>query len=392
MWKQCENEQELLVALRRELHKIPEIECHLPKTQSFVQSKLEEYQIPYRSSKIDNSIMGEIVGNPNGKILVLRADMDALPITEANEIDYISIHNGYMHACGHDAHTAMLLGALKVLNKNKNHINGIVRFLFQTGEETSQGAKIMIQEGALENADAILGMHIGSIFGKDIPSGTFICAPGCCMASMDKFVVHVKGIGCHGSTPEKGIDPINIASHIVISLQTVIAREFSATRPAVLTIGKIQGGNAFNIIPNEVILEGTIRAINQAERGRLARRIQEISTNVAITFGGTANTEILWGAPPVINNKTFTALVADSCSKIVGENMLIREISAPNMGGEDFAYYAKAIPGAYIFLSSSDASIHTDVPHHNPKFQIDESVLWKGTAAYVSTVESYFQN
>ncbi len=391
MWKQCENEQELLVQMRRELHKIPELEHTLPKTLAYIREQLELYGINYRCSKLDGSIIAEIVGNSKGKTIVLRADVDALPIEEANDIPYKSQHAGCMHACGHDAHGAILLGAVKVLNEHKNELNGTVRFLFQTAEEIAKGAEIMVADHALDNADAIFGLHIGSLFGKEIPSGTIISSPGCCMASMDKFIIHVNGMGCHGSTPEKGIDPINIASHIVISLQTIIAREFSATSPVVLTIGKIMGGDAFNIIPNMVTLEGTIRAVNQADRQRIIDRISEISNQIALAFGGSTTVEIISGSPPVINDKEMACLGADAATEIVGENYVIRSLESPNMVGEDFAFYLEKIPGAFMILSSSNIKCGSDIPHHNPNFQIDESVLWKGSALFVSIVEKFLQ-
>lgn len=390
MWKECKGEESNIIEMRRELHKIPEVGHNLPKTLGYISEKLEEYGVGYRKSDCDGSIIAEIVGDSKGKVIVLRADVDALPMAEANEVEYKSTHKGCMHACGHDAHGAMLLGAIKVLKQHENQIQGTVRFLFQTAEEIAQGAEIMIRDGALERAECVFGLHIGSIFGKDIPAGTVIAAGGNCMASMDQFQIRVLGVGCHGSTPEKGVDPINIASHIVISLQAVIAREFSATKSVVLTIGKIAGGDSFNIIPCEVVLEGTIRALNQADREKLMRRIEEISSQVACTFGGEAITIPTWGAPPVINDDAMAKFAADASAKVVGEEWVRRKLEAPNMGGEDFACYLEKTPGAFLILSSANTECQSDIPHHNPKFQIDESVLWKGSAVFVAIVEDFF--
>ena len=237
MWKECEGLQEELVKMRRELHQIPEFGLDLPETQKYVTDKLDELGIPYKCSGTDSSIIAEIKGGQPGKTVALRADMDALKITEANDVDYKSKHEGLMHACGHDNHITMLLGAAKVLNAHKAEIKGNVRLLFQTAEELSKGAEIMIKDGAMDGVDAVFGQHIGSIINKDIPAGKVIITPGCCMASFDRFVIHVKGTGCHGSTPEKGTDPITMASHIVINLQEIIAREVSAVKAAVVTIG-----------------------------------------------------------------------------------------------------------------------------------------------------------
>ena len=196
-------------------------------------------------------------------------------------------------------------------------------------------------------------------------------------------------MGCHGSTPEKGVDPINIASHIVVSLQEVIAREITTLHPAVLTIGKINGGFAYNVIPNEVVIEGTIRALQEDVRQYLAKRIGEISQSVAATFRGTCEYEMDWGAPPVVNDDAMAALAGDAAKKALGEDWVITSLPSPNMGGEDFAYYLEKVPGAFMFLSSSNPDKKTDVPHHNPKFNVDEDVLYRGSTVFVSIVEEF---
>ena len=389
MWRECEQLQEELVKMRRELHQIPEYGLNLPETQKYVVNELEKLQIPYKCSETDSSIIAEIKGGKKGKTVALRADMDALKIIEANEVDYRSKHEGLMHACGHDAHITMLLGAAKVLMAHKEEIKGNVRLLFQTGEELSKGAHVMIKDGALEGVDAIFGQHIGSIINKDISAGKVIINPGCCMASFDRFVIKVNGTGCHGSTPEKGIDPVNIASHIVIALQEIIAREVSATKAAVATIGMIHGGFAYNVIPGIVEIEGTIRALEEPVRQYVARRIREIAENTAITFGGIAEIEIDWGAPPVINDDEMAKLVIRVAKEVVGEKDVVDNVPAPNMAGEDFAYYLEQIPGAFFFLSSSNPKKHTDIPHHNPHFNVEEDVLYKGSEMFVKIVEDY---
>lgn len=391
MWRECKALQDELAKMRRELHQIPEFGMNLPETQKYVINELEKLEIPYKCSGTDSSIIAEIKGGKPGKTVALRADMDALKITEANEVDYKSKHEGMMHACGHDAHITMLLGAAKILAAHKDEIKGNVRLLFQTGEELSKGAQIMIADGALDGVDAIFGQHIGSLINKEIPAGKVIINPGCCccMASFDRFVIKVNGTGCHGSTPEKGIDPVNIASHIVIALQEIIAREVSATKAAVATIGMIHGGFAYNVIPGTVEIEGTIRALEEPVRQYVAKRIGEIAKNTAITFGGTAEVEIDWGAPPVINDDAMAKLVIDVAKEVVGEDDVVDDVPAPNMAGEDFAYYLEKVPGAFFFLSSSNPAKHTDVPHHNPHFNVDEDVLYKGSEMFVKIVEAY---
>ena len=375
--------------MRRELHQIPETGGDLPKTKAYIMGKLKEMGIPFVENATDSGLVATIEGGKPGKTLALRADMDALPITEENDVPYRSKHEGKMHACGHDTHVTMLLGAAKVLNENKENIHGNVKLLFQTDEEGSRGAERLCAEGHLNGVDAIFGTHIGTIISKDIPAGTVISTPGCCMASFDKFVIKVKGFGCHGSTPEKGVDPINIASHIVINLQEVVAREIAAVKPAVLTIGHIEGGFAYNVIPSEVLIEGTIRALEEDVRQELAKRIGEIASATAAAFRGEVEYEMIWGAPPVINDAGMAKLAADCARDIVGDEKVIDHVDAPNMGGEDFAYYVKQVPGAFLFLSSANPEKHTDVPHHNPKFNVDEDVFWIGSALFVRIAEKF---
>lgn len=391
MWKECKDLQDYIVGLRRDLHQIPELGTELPETQAYVTAELDRIGIPYVCSKKDSSIIATIEGGKPGKTICLRADMDGLPITEATGVPFTSRHEGRMHACGHDTHTAMLLGTGKVLWTHRQEIKGTVRLLFQTSEEQSRGAEIMIANGAVEGADAVFGTHIGTILDKTIPTGTFIVPSGCCMAAFDKFIIKVNGKGCHGSTPEKGIDPVNIAAHIVIALQAITTRELNATKPLVVTIGKIQGGNQYNVIPGEVVIEGTIRTLEEEIRQFAAKRIGEIAQATAAVFGGSVDYEMIWGAPPVINDDNMAALAAKAAKEVLGEDNVITKLPAPNMGGEDFAYYLEKLPGAFMFLSSSNPAKGTDVAHHNPKFNVDEDVLWEGAAVFVAIVEEFLK-
>ncbi len=389
MWKECKDLQEYIVGLRRDLHQIPEIGLDLPETSAYVATELDKIGIPYVRSEKDSGIIATIQGGKPGKTVCLRADMDALPITEETGLPFTSKHVGCMHACGHDSHTAMLLGAGKVLWAHRAEIAGTVRLMFQTSEEQSRGAEVMIENGGVDGADAVFGTHIGTILDKAIPTGTFIVSSGCCMAAFDKFVIKVNGKGCHGSTPEKGIDPVNIAAHIVLALQAITTRELNATRPLVLTIGKIQGGSQYNVIPSEVVIEGTIRTLEEEVRQFTAKRIGEIAQATAAVFGGNVEYEMIWGAPPVINDNQMAALAAKAAKKVLGDDKVITELKAPNMGGEDFAYYLEKLPGAFMFLSSSNPEKGTDVSHHNPKFDVDEDVFWEGAAVFVAIVEEF---
>lgn len=387
LWKQCREIQEDLIRMRRDLHKIPELGASLPKTKRYIMDKLEEFKIPFTENKGDDGLVALIKGAFEGDVIALRSDMDALSIFEENDVDYRSKHGGCMHACGHDAHMSMLLGAAKILSLHKDKIRGSVKLFFQTDEEGAKGAKRMVEEGCMEGVSAVFGTHIGNIISKDIPSGSIICSPGTCMASFDKFIIRIKGKGCHASTPEKGIDPINIAAHIIINLQEILAREIPATKSAVLTIGHMEAGKAYNIIPEEALIEGTIRALEEEVRQKLAKRIEETANYTAKAFRGEAKVEMIWGAPPVKNDPKMAKLVVKCAKEIVGEEMVRECIDAPTMVGEDFSYYANIAPGAFIFLSSSDYEKKTDIPHHNAKFQVDEDVLWIGSGLFVNIIE-----
>ena len=257
--------------------------------------------------------------------------------------------------------------------------------------EISRGSEIAISNGCLKDVAAIFGLHIGNILGKEIPTGTLIFPRACCMASFDKFIICVKGQSCHGSTPEKGVDPVNIAAHLLIALQTIQTREISGTASSVITVGKITGGTQYNVIPDQVVLEGTIRALDETVRQYIARRIKGLAVAISAMFGGGCECEIIWGAPPVVNDETMAELAAKAVSDLFEPKDIIEDFSIPNMGGEDFANYLLEVPGAFFFLSSSNEKKGTDIPHHNPTFNIDEDVMWKGTVTFVRIVHNMLQ-
>lgn len=373
--------------LRRELHQIPEIGLELPKTREYICNELEKLNIPYTLNKNDSGIVGIIEGSKEGKVIALRADMDALSMEEETGLPFRSEHPGKMHSCGHDGHSAMLLGTAKVLMEYKDQIPGTVKLLFQSAEEISKGAKAMIDEGALHEpeVDAIFGLHIASIPNAAYPTGTLLVTPGCAMVSMDRFILNIQGVGGHGAIPEKGVDPILIGSNIVVALQTIIARETGATTPAVVTIGKFIGGDTFNIIPDRAQLEGTIRAVEEEDRQRIVKRIEEISTGIAKSFRGSCTMEMDWGAPPVVNDVEMTELVTRAAKKALGDSEVANKAKL-NMGGEDFAYYLLEKPGAYMFLVTN-----SEYPQHNPKYEFEENLLWRGPAVFVSIVSEFFE-
>lgn len=380
--REVKNIEQEIISWRRELHKIPEIGLELPKTVKYVREKLDEMGIEYHTLVDGNAIVGIIKGNGDGKIIALRADMDGLPIKEETGLPFASTNN-CMHACGHDAHTAILLGAAKVLNNNKDKFKGNVKLLFQPGEEYPGGAKPMIEEGALEGpkVDAIMGLHVGHL-SDEVSKGNIGVCYGNLMAAADRIFIKVKGKGAHGAYPELSIDPIMIASELVMALSTIISRETQAVDPAVLSICRFQGGSNQNIIPEVVELEGTVRTINNRTRERIAKRIEEITSGITQAHGGTYEYEYDYRYPPLINNSDFTKDFVESAKKIIPEDE-INEITRPLMGGEDMAFFLEKVPGTFFYLNNLKPVDGAYYNHHNSRFDIDEQLFWKGSSLLI---------
>ena len=381
------NLQEYIIGLRQELHQIPEVGLHLPKTKALITAELEKMSVSYICSQKSSGLVASIEGKSKGKTIALRADMDALPITEETGLHFASRHHGKMHACGHDCHVAMLLGAAKVLNANQDSFCGTVKLLFQAGEETAEGAQMMVDEGFLTGVDQVFAIHIGTLWGTQYPAGTMVVVPGCCKASYDKFTITVSGSGCHGSTPEKGVDPIAISAQLILALQELIAREISAVEPAVVTIGQIHGGNQYNIIPDQVVIEGTIRALNEEVRQYVVRRIEELADGISKTFRGSSRVDTAWGAPPVINDAVLAQKAERAAVRVLGAEKVKNFVPAPSMSGDDFSCFLRQTKGVYLFFSSVNAAKGCAYPHHNAKFDVDEDVLAQGAAFWVALVE-----
>jgi amidohydrolase len=386
--KELQNE---IVEIRRHLHQIPEVGLVLPQTSAYVANKLKEMNIEIKENMGGSGIVGIIKGSKPGKVIALRADMDALPIKEATNLPFAST-NGNMHACGHDTHTAMLLAAAKILKAHQDEISGSIKLIFQTDEEGCNGAQAMVKDGVLDNpkVDSLLALHIGVLF-KEVKLGNIGISHGLAMASYDRFCLKIKGHGCHGATPHVGIDPIVIAGQVITALQTIISREQKATQPGVLTIGKVQGGTAYNVIPNEVNIEGTIRAVDQKQRENIVQRIDEITAGITKAMRGDYEFEMDYGAAPVLNNKEFTEEFVETAAKVIGKDKII-EIKEPSMGGEDIAFYLEKVPGTFFFLGSGNEEKGTVYPHHNPKFTVDEDVFWKGSALLAQGAIDWLEN
>lgn len=378
-----------LIKYRRTIHSNPEVGQELPKTKAYVIDRLKE--MGYEPEEIcESGIVATISGNKEGKVFLLRADMDALPMQEATECNFKS-NNGCMHSCGHDMHTAMLLGAAKLLKQNQDKIEGTIKLVFQPDEEGFTGAKKMIEAGVLENpkVDAAMAMHVNS----GTPSNLVLCGLGPIIAGCNRFRIVVRGSGCHGAMPELGVDPINIAAHIYISLQEIISREISATQSAVVTIGKFVGGEAPNIIPSEVVMEGTIRSLNKEIGEFIFNRINDIVTSTAKMFRGEAELIELSSVPPLANDTNFANEVTSYLRDLLGEKSVV-VFEGGGMGSEDFASYSYKVPSLYLMLG---AGIKQENPlygeaMHNEKVVFNEDILVTGAAMHTYSAIMWLKN
>lgn len=361
------------IAIRRHLHAHPELSYKEFNTAKFVAKKLTEYGLSPIEGIAETGVVALVEGiNPSKKTLALRADMDALPIQETNEVDYKSTVPGVMHACGHDVHTSSLLTASRVLFELKEQFEGTIKLIFQPGEEKNPGgASLMIKEGVLENPSPshIIGQHVMPL----IPVGKIGFREGMYMASCDEIYLTVVGKGGHGATPELTIDPIVIASHIIIALQQIISRNASPKQPTVLTFGNIVGKGATNIIPNEVKIAGTFRAMNEEWRASALSKIRKMAESIAEGMGGRCEVEISHGYPYLENNPALTRRIKAAAAQYVGEeNVVDIDIT---LGAEDFSYYSQQIPASFYRLGTRNEAKGITSYVHTPTFDIDEEAL-----------------
>lgn len=377
-----ENNEEM-IEIRRKLHSEPELSWEEVKTSQFVFEYLTDLGIECRKTE-PTGVIGNLKGGKDGKTVALRADMDALSVEELNvDLHYKSKEAGKMHACGHDAHTAMLLAAAKALVAVKDEIPGTVRFIFQPAEEVATGAKAMVEQGAVEAVDEVFGIHIWS----QSPSGTVACNPGPSFASADIFKVHFKGQGGHGAIPEDCIDAAVIASSFVMNVQSVVSRTIDPQQPAVVTIGKMIVGTRFNIIAENAEIEGTVRCFDAATRDHIEKQLEVYAANTAAIYGGTATVEYIRGTQAVINGEESAALVQQVASEAFGEGSIYNE--KPTMGGEDFSFYLDEVPGSFALVGSGNIEKDTEWAHHHGKFNIDEDAMATGAELYAQFAWTY---
>lgn len=366
-----------VVANRRHLHSHPELSFQEVATSAFVASRLDELEIPY-IKMADTGLVGLIKGTKpadSEKVVALRADMDALPITEANDVPYKSQNSGVMHACGHDVHTSSLLGTATILSQMKDQFSGTIKLIFQPAEERLPGgASLMIKEGVLENPkpQAVIGQHVMPL----IDAGKVGFRSGKYMASTDELYVTVKGKGGHGAQPQQNIDPVIITAHILTALQTLVSRYSDPKSPCVLSFGKVIANGATNVIPNEVYLEGTFRAMDETWRAEAHKRMKKMAEGIAESMGGSCEFNIMNGYPFLINEEKLTAAARSHAEDYLGkENVLDLDIW---MAAEDFAYYSQVADSCFYRLGIRNESKGIVSSVHTPTFDIDESALQVG--------------
>ena len=377
-----------IVADRRHLHEHPELGFHEHETAKFVAERLRALGVEDIRTGINKTgITGLVKGGKGpGKVVLVRADMDALPIHEENDVEYKSKHGGVMHACGHDAHTAILLAVTRLLMERRDQFAGTVKVLFQPAEEIFPGgANGMIQEGVLENphVDAVLGLHMS----QSDPLGEIHVAAGPVMAAADSFKIRIQGKGGHGAAPHECVDPVLIGTQIVSALQTLVARETDPLEQAVVSVCAFHAGDAFNVIPDTAELRGTVRTFTPELRDQMESRLTALAQNIALAMRGEATVDYQRGYPASINDEAMVEIVREAAKQVVGEEKVIT--SKPQMGAEDFSYFLLERPGAFFFVGSKNEEKGLVWGHHHPRFDIDEESLATGAGTMLTSILGY---
>ncbi|WP_348921685.1 M20 family metallopeptidase [Enterococcus rotai] len=372
-----------MIDFRRDLHQHPELQFEEFRTTEKVAEVLDQLEIPYRKTA-PTGIIAELVGANPGKTVALRADMDALPVQELTEdIPYKSLEDGKMHACGHDAHTAMLLTAAKALKEVQAQLKGTVRFIFQPSEENAQGAKAMVAQGAVDGVDDVFGIHIWS----QMLSGTASCVVGSSFASADIFSIDFKGRGGHGAMPDACVDAAVMASAFVMNVQSVVSRETNPLDPVVVTVGKMDVGTRFNVIAENARLEGTVRCFSLETRDRVEKALKRYAEQTALMYGGTATLEYNYGTVPVINDEEDALFAQEIIKENFGEAALIQE--PPTTGGEDFSYFTEHTSGCFALVGCGNPEKDTQWAHHHGRFNVDEDAMEIGAELYAQYAFEY---
>lgn len=379
------------VALRRRIHEHPELGLHLPKTVAAVREALAGLDVTIEEGPSSSGMIVTLAGPTQGRTVLLRGDMDALPMPEDTDVPFKSKEPGRMHACGHDAHTAMLAGAVKLLHKNRAKLAGTVKFMFQPGEEGYFGALKMIEDGLIDRhpkPDGAFALHIT----PNVPSGMFTSRAGAFMASTDVINAKVTGRGGHASMPHLALDPMPIACEIVMALQAMVTRRISAFDPVVLTIARITGGTTNNVIPESVELEGTLRSVSETSRNTAKAGIKQVFQKIAEAHGATGSISFHEGYPVTVNDGRMVSLARETATSLFGERGFIPAPS-PVMGAEDWSYVLQRIPGCMVFLGVAPEGCdhHHAAPCHSNRMMLDENAMASGVALYAAVAERFLE-
>jgi amidohydrolase len=380
-----------LIAMRRDLHEHPELAFEEVRTSGIVAQRLKALGLEVQTGVAKTGVVGLLRGGasgPGAKTLAIRADMDALPILEENDIEYRSQIDGKMHACGHDGHTSILLTVADILSKRRAELKGNVKFVFQPAEEMVGGAEPMVEQGAMEQVDGVIGLHLISNY----EIGRVGVRSGPVFAGAQRFDITVKGKGGHAAMPDSAVDPIVIAAQIILALQTLISRETSPFSPAVITVASVHSGTAFNIIPEQATLLGTMRAFTKEHQQYLARRVAEVANGIATAMGGGC--EISWNdaIPPCVNDLAMTELVHKAASATVGEDHVDDGEEVMTTGSDDMAIFLNTVPGCYFIVGAHNEAKGVKYPHHHPRFNIDEEALPVGVEVLTRATLDFLQS
>ena len=378
--------QTQLVDWRRDIHQKPELGFQEYITAKLIAKQLNDWSIPYQTEIAKTGIVAIIKGKKPGKTIAIRADMDALPIQEANQVSYRSQHDGKMHACGHDGHVAIALGTAYYLQQNRDRFSGTVKIIFQPAEEGPGGAKPMIEAGVLKNpdVDAIIGLHLWN----NLPLGTVGVRSGALMAAVECFNLRIQGKGGHGAMPDQTIDSIVVGSQVVSALQTIVSRNINPIDSAVVTVGEFHGGTALNVIADNVTMSGTVRYFNPKLESVIEERIRAIVAGICQSYGATFDLDYWRLYPPTVNDPQMAQLVAEIANEVV-ETPIGVVPECQTMGGEDMSFFLQEVPGCYFFVGSANSELDLAYPHHHPRFDFDETALGMGVEIFVRCVEKF---
>jgi len=370
-----ENLEEELIGLFHEFHRYPELSNEEFETTKKIKELLRQVDIEVLDLPLKTGLVAQVKGNPNGPVVAIRCDIDALPIIEETGLSYKSLSNGKMHACGHDFHTAVVLGAAYLVKKYQGSLIGTVKFIFQPGEESGDGAQKILATGVLDDVDAIFGIHNVS----DYEVGVMGLKEGAMTAAVDRFEIKITGVGSHAAKPEKSVDPIIISTNIINALQTIVSRNISPTDKALLSVTHVESGNTWNVIPETAYIEGTVRTLDEHTRELIPERMKALVEGIAKSYGG--NAELIWhsGSPATKNDEEWTNF-ASKLGRIMGYD--VKRITM-GLEGEDFAYYQKEIPGVFIVVGTGISEAH-----HHPEYTVDEKAIIKCSRYFSRLAES----